>query len=407
MEFEIDYTAAQQSFRAEVSAWLARNVPGEIVGVDEHRESAAVYSGRRRLGRALGERGWLYPMSPTRYGGGGLDLDSALVIVEELARLGLGLPPYYDSGGVLGSAAILAWGTEEQKDRLLPPIYTGAQRTWQLLTEPSAGSDLAAVAMTATRDGDEYVLSGQKVFIGSGNGADALWTIVRSGPAEDRHRNLSWFMIDARSAGVNVVPQRIIGGMDKNTIFLDGVRVPADNLVGGENRGWEVANTHLDHEHGLRSDRMLGRRLGEVWDGTLEAVRKLSDGGGRPGQDGLALDDQALDVLAELYVRKEIVRLLGVRNYWLTMGSRPRTYEGSQGYYLEKKTSQWTAKALTDIFGQLALIDPVGGLGSQVVDQQAHGVLSMHGGGTGEIQKLLIARHLGLGGSRKQPAQAD
>src|SRR6202042_2493444 len=109
MEFEIDYTAAQQSFRAEVSDWLARNVPDEIVGVDEHRESAAVYSGRRKLGRALGERGWLYPMSPTRYGGGGLDLDSALVIVEELARLGLGLPPYYDSGGVLGSAAILAW----------------------------------------------------------------------------------------------------------------------------------------------------------------------------------------------------------------------------------------------------------------------------------------------------------
>jgi alkylation response protein AidB-like acyl-CoA dehydrogenase len=407
MEFEIEYTAAQESFRAEVSAWLARNVPDEIIGVDEHRESAAVYAGRRELGRALGERGWLYPMSPVRYGGGGLDLDSALVIVEELARLGLGLPPYYDSGGVLGSAAILAWGTDEQKDRLLPPIYTGAQRTWQLLTEPSAGSDLAAVAMTATKDGDEYVLSGQKVFIGSGNGADALWTIARSGPAQDRHRNLSWFMIDARSPGVTVVPQHIVGGMDKNTIFFDGVRVPAGNLVGGENKGWEVANTHLDHEHGLRSDRMLGRRLGEVWDGTLEAVRKLSDSDGRPGPDGLALDEQALDVLAEIYIRKEIVRLLGLRNYWLTMGGRPRTYEGSQGYYLEKKSSQWMARALLDVFGQLALIDLAGGLGSQVVDQQAHGVLSMHGGGTGEIQKLLIARHLGLGGSRKQAAQAD
>jgi alkylation response protein AidB-like acyl-CoA dehydrogenase len=402
MEFEIEYTAAQESFRAEVSAWLARNVPDDIIGVDEHRESATVYAGRRKLGRALGERGWLYPMSPKRYGGGGLDLDSVLVIIEELARLGLGLPPYYDSGGVLGSAAILAWGTEEQKDRLLPPIYTGAQRTWQLLTEPSAGSDLAAVAMTATRDGNEYVLSGQKVFIGSGNGAEALWTIARSGPAQDRHRNLSWFMIDARSAGVSVVPQRIVGGMDKNTIFFDEVRVPADNLVGGENRGWEVANTHLDHEHGLRSDRMLGRRLGEVWDSALQAVRKLSDGDGRPD-----LDEHALDVLAEVYIRKEIVRLLGLRNYWLTIGNRARTYEGSQGYYLEKKTSQWMAKALVDTFGQLALVDPAGGLGSQVVDQQAHGVLSMHGGGTGEIQKLLIARHLGLGGSRKQAAEAD
>jgi alkylation response protein AidB-like acyl-CoA dehydrogenase len=180
-EFEIDYTAAQQSFRAEVSAWLARNVPYETVGVDEHRESAAVYAGLRKLGRALGER------------------------------------------------------------------------TWQLLTEPSAGSDLAAVAMTATGDGDDYVLGGQKVFIGSGNGADALWTIARCGPAQDRHRNLSWFMIDARPPGVTVVPQHIVGGMDKNTIFSTGSGCPAGNLVGGENKGWQVANTHLDHEHGLRS----------------------------------------------------------------------------------------------------------------------------------------------------------
>jgi alkylation response protein AidB-like acyl-CoA dehydrogenase len=401
MEFQIEYTAAQESFRGQVSAWLAENVPDEIIGIDEHQESAAVYAGRRKLGRALGSRGWLYPMAPKRYGGGGLDLDSALVIVEELARLGLGLPPYYDSGGVLGSAAILAWGTDEQKERLLPPIYSGAQRTWQLLTEPSAGSDLAAVAMTTVRDGEEYVLSGQKVFIGSGNGADALWTIARSGPAQDRHRNLSWFMVDARSAGVTIVPQRIIGGMDKNTIFFDKVRVPAASLVGGENRGWEVANTHLDHEHGLRSDRMLGRRLDEVWDSTLEAAGKLSGDDGQPG-----LDAQALDVLAECYIRKEVVRLLGLRNYWLTMGSRPRTYEGSQGYYLEKKTSQWMARALVDVFGQMALIDPADGIGPDVVGQQAHGVLSMHGGGTGEIQKLLIARNLGLGENHKRSASA-
>jgi alkylation response protein AidB-like acyl-CoA dehydrogenase len=398
MEFRIEYTAAQQSFRAEVAAWLAGNVPEYLVGVDEHRESPAVYAGRRTLGRALGARGWLYPMSPKRYGGGGLDLDSALVIVEELARLGLGLPPYYDSGGVLGSAAILGWATDEQKERLLPPIYSGAQRTWQLLTEPSAGSDLAAVAMTARRDGDDYLLSGQKVFIGSGNGADALWTIARSGPAEDRHRNLAWFMIDASSAGVTVVPQRIIGGMEKNTIFFDDVRVPACNLVGGENRGWEVASTHLDHEHGLRSDRILGQRLTMVWDRTLEAARELQDGDGQPG-----LDAQALDVLAEFYIRKEIVRLVGLRNYWLTMGDRPRTYEGSQGYYLEKKASQWAARALLDVFGQAALFEAAGGAGRDIVEQQTHGVLSMHGGGTGEIQKLLIARQLGLGENRRVP----
>src|SRR5918999_924283 len=110
---------------------------------------------RRELGRRLGEKGWNYPLGPREYGGGGLDGEPPLILEEEADRLDLSLPPYYDSGGRLGSASVLVWGTEEQKRRFLPPIYTGEVRTWQLLSEPGAGSDLAGVQTTALRDGDD------------------------------------------------------------------------------------------------------------------------------------------------------------------------------------------------------------------------------------------------------------
>jgi alkylation response protein AidB-like acyl-CoA dehydrogenase len=396
MDFDVEYTAAQRAFRDEVSTWLDEELEPLSIEHDEHVESLESYLARRELGRALGRRGWLYPMSPKEYGGGGLDLDSAIMIMEALQRRGLGLPPYYDSGGVLSSAAILSWGTEEQKGRLLPPIYTGAQRTWQLLTEPSAGSDLAAASTTAVRAGDAYLVTGQKVYIGSLHGAEALWTIVRTGAPEDRHKNLSWLMIDARLPGITIAPQRIIGGIEKNTVFFDEVAVPVENLVGGENRGWEVAFTHLDHEHGLRSDRQLGRWLTEAWEATVRVVR-----GRDPALDPLLREDQ-LDTLAEIYVRKEVVRLIGVRNYWLAMTGRARTYEGSQGYYLEKKTTQWLAQALADVFGPAAMSQlDAGDAAARLLASQALGALSMHGGGTGEIQKMLIARKLGLGGASR------
>ena len=153
------------------------------------------YQLRRELGRKLGDKGWLWPTAPAEYGGGGLDVDSAVVIEEEIDSFGLSLPPYYDSGGRLGGNSILVWGTEEQKQAFLPPIFTGRVRTWQLLSEPEAGSDLANVKTQAIRDGDEYVLNGQKIFVGSDHGCDYMWTITVTDPEAKRHENLGWFMV--------------------------------------------------------------------------------------------------------------------------------------------------------------------------------------------------------------------
>ena len=104
------------------------------------------------------------------------------------------------------------------------------------------------------------------MFVGSDHGADALWTIVRTGPPEARHNNLSWLMIDADSPGITYQPMKLIGGMEKYAVYFDEVSVPADRLVGGENKGWTVASTHLELEHGMRTDHLIGTRQSRAWE---------------------------------------------------------------------------------------------------------------------------------------------
>ncbi len=268
MDFEPTYTPEQEEFRQEVRGWLAENVSPDIAHPpDSINITEEQYQLRRGLGRKLGEKGWLWATAPEEYGGGGLSLDHAVVIEEEVDSYGLTVPPYYDSGGRLGGASIMVWGTEEQKQTFLPPIFRGEVRTWQLLTEPEAGSDLANAKMSAERDGDDYVINGQKIYVGSSLGCDYMWTITCTDNEAPRHQNLGWFMIPATLPGITIQPMELLisggesgaGSGVKNTVFFDNVRVPAFNLIGGENEGWKVATTHLELEHGT------GGRIARNW----------------------------------------------------------------------------------------------------------------------------------------------
>jgi alkylation response protein AidB-like acyl-CoA dehydrogenase len=405
VDFEVAYTVQQQRFRVEVDAWLDANVAPEIVERSASaEESEHKYHERRRLGRLLGARGWLYPRGPQEYGGGGLDFDASLVLEEEFHKRGLNLPPYYDSGGRFGSGTILVWGTEDQKRELLPPIYRGQVRTWQLLSEPEAGSDLANVAMTAVRDDDRYVLNGQKVYVGSTHGADRLWVIAMTGNLADRHHNLSWFMIDADSPGIIVQPQYLLstpgeGEGDvghKNTVYFSDVSVPADRLVGGENNGWKVASTHLELEHGAMATVGVDRFLARLID------RYVDD-----GADAFAGEPQDVaDGLADVYITSELNRILALRNFWIHAAKAPTTYEGSQAMYLKKVTGLWLTRAIAELLGPSALTDDddYGALGGFAEEQQREGIVNMHPGATGEIHKLIIARRLGLGARTAEQA---
>jgi alkylation response protein AidB-like acyl-CoA dehydrogenase len=394
MDFEMAYTPEQEAFRREVREWLEENVPTGLGDESPNLEASHVqYLRRRELGRLLGQRGWLYPGAPVEYGGGGMDIGAIVVLDEEMRRIGLSLPPYYDSGGWLGSATVLVWGTDEQKQRFLPPIYRGEVRTWQLLTEPEAGSDLAGVKLAARRDGDEYVLNGQKIFVGSAHGAERFWMIAQTDPQGARHQNLSWFMVDTSLPGITIHPLPVLADVaegHKNTVFFDDVRVPGNCLVGGENNGWRVANTHLELEHGSSGNMRLDPILEP-----LVAYCNSETRNGRPLID----DPDVRDGLVEIYIRLDVLRLLNTRNFWRSYANEKVAYDGPQVMYLHKVTGLWLTKAVLDLIGPAALTsDPQwGALDGRAERQQRSGIVDLIPGATIDIQRVLIARGLGIG----------
>ena len=408
MDFEPTYTPEQEEFRQEVRGWLAENVSPDIAHPpDSINITEGQYQLRRGLGRKLGEKGWLWATAPEEYGGGGLSLDHAVVIEEEVDSYGLTVPPYYDSGGRLGGASIMVWGTEEQKQTFLPPIFRGEVRTWQLLTEPEAGSDLANAKMSAERDGDDYVINGQKIYVGSSLGCDYMWTITCTDNEAPRHQNLGWFMIPATLPGITIQPMELLisggesgaGSGVKNTVFFDNVRVPAFNLIGGENEGWKVATTHLELEHGT------GGRIARNWlvDHLFEYCRENQ----RNGQP-LTKDPDVRDKLIDIYVEAEIARLFNLRNYWMRHSKAEITYEGPQASYWRKMSGLRMSQSILDILGPSALTyDPQWGAADGHMEaHQRSAIVAIHPGGTADIQKLIMARRIGIGREVREQAGA-
>ena len=408
MDFEPRYTQEQEEFRAEVREWMKQNVSPDI----EHPPDSAnltyeQYQLRRDLGRRLGAKGWLWPTAPQEYGGGGLSLDHSVVIEEEADAYGLTVPPYYDSGGKLGGASILVWGTEEQKQTFLPPIFRGEVRTWQLLSEPEAGSDLANVKASAERDGDEYVINGQKIFVGSSLGCDYMWTITCTDNEAPRHENLGWFMIPADLPGITVQPMDLLiaggeagaGSGVKNIVFFDNVRVPAFNLVGGENEGWKVATTHLELEHGT------GGRIARNWlvDNLFDYCRETH----RHGQP-LHKDPDVRERLIDIYIEAEISRLFNLRNYWMRHSNTNITYEGPQASYYRKMSGLRMSNSILDILGPSALTfdSHWGAADGQMEAHQRSAIVAIHPGGTADIQKVIMARRIGIGREVREQAGA-
>jgi len=404
MDFDVTYTPEQEAFRPEVRAWLADNIPEGLENpVDSADLSLAQYQKLRELGRRLGAKGWLFPTYPKAYGGGELSVDFVMILEEELDRYSLHLPPYYDSGGRLGGASIFVWGTEEQKQAFLPRIFRGEWRTWQLLSEPNAGSDLAGVQTRAVRDGDEYVINGSKIYIGSLHGCDMMWTIVVTDPDRPRHENLGWLLIPYDTPGVEVRSMELLtaggeGGASpglKHTVFFDNARVSAFNLVGGENNGWEVATTHLELEHGgggsIRRNRVVDQFIEYC------TTTKL-------GAETLSQNPDIRDDMIDVYIKNEIVRLLGLRTYWLSHAHKPRSYEGPQLSYCRKMTQLDMAETILRALGPYALTQdeewrPLAGMFEV---HQRSAVVGLHPGGTTDIQKVIMSRRIGIGRTVKE-----
>jgi len=387
------------AFRKEVRAWLQENMRGS-----EHlrwsaswstRENDEEYRFRRNLAGKLGKRGWLFPMFPVEYGGADLTIDHQMVLEMELIKYGLNLSHVFYTLARIVAPVILKWGTEEQKREFLPPMTRGEVAVWQVLTEPQGGSDVANCATKAIRDGDHYVVNGQKVMVGHHLPPDYLWTLVCTNPAGKRHENLGWLHIPASLPGITIQHMHLMMGI-KNAVFFDGVRVPAKYLVGGENNGWKVANTHLELEHG--GDGRVG--VDPLVERVIEYCRKTRIGGKR-----LIEDDGIRDTIADMMIELNTLRRFNLRNFWHRFARKPHPYGGAQQRYFQRMARLRNGERLQQIMGADALVQDLSV--HEVVDFEyavRTGPGQLHGGGTLDTDRLVFARRVGLGRTTQEKA---
>src|SRR5438128_7188981 len=252
--------ADSESFREETRRWLVANAPASMYTPPQSPDEIG-WGGRKarypndikRWLDMMAERGWTAPTWPRAYGGGGLSKAEAKMLSEEMGKLRL-RPPLAGFGLSMIGPLLLQEGGEELKREHIPPIVRGEIRWCQGYSEPGAGSDLASLQTRAVREGDHFLVNGQKVWTSYGYVADFCILLVRTDFEAPKHKGLSYLIVDMKSPGVSTRPLvQMTGEAEFAEVFFENVRVPVENLVGELNKGWMVAITTLMHERGSLS----------------------------------------------------------------------------------------------------------------------------------------------------------
>jgi alkylation response protein AidB-like acyl-CoA dehydrogenase len=301
-----------ENFRRETRTWLEANCPPEMRR-PMASESDTFWGGRnakfssepqRIWFERMRDKGWTVPHWPREYGGGGLDGEQAKIVRQEMAAIGARQPLTSFGISMLGPA-LLHYGTEAQKKAYLPDITAGKIRWCQGYSEPNAGSDLASLQTRAESDGDDFVITGQKIWTSYANYADWIFCLVRTDASAKKHDGISFILFDMTSQGVTTKPILLISGYSPFCeTFFDGVRVPKSHVVGTVNRGWDVAKYLLQHERAMISgmgERGVGRPLGQVAADSVgtDAQGRLEDSMLRSQISTFEIDEAALSAAAE------------------------------------------------------------------------------------------------------------
>lgn len=255
---DLSFSPGEEAFRAELRAWLAANRPPDpFEPATLAEEVAYLVDWQRRLAAA----GWVAVHWPKEYGGRGASVVENYIFQEEMARARA--PEIIGRIGVnLVGPTLIRHGTDVQKSRHLPKILSADEIWCQLFSEPNAGSDLTALRCKAERDGDSFAITGQKVWTSYAQFARWGILLARTDPTAPKSKGISFFIVDMHSPGISVRPLKQLTGSDEfNEVFLDNVRVPAENLVGEPNRGWEIAQTTLAHERGMSARQLVVHRV--------------------------------------------------------------------------------------------------------------------------------------------------
>ena len=302
------------AFRDTVRAWLRANLPEELsdraLGYDDYTREDLL-----RWHRILAKQGWIAPAWPEEWGGTGWNPVQRYIFEEECGYAGA--PPLVPFGLAMCGPVLIRFGTQAQKQRFLPRIYNGDDFWCQGYSEPGSGSDLASLKTRAVRDGDHYVVTGQKTWTTLAHFADWIFCLVRTGSADGKKQEgISFLLIDMKSPGITVRPLRLMdGGQEVNEVFFDEVRVPVDQRVHDEGAGWTVAKFLLGHERMNTARIGTSRRELERLKSTAQATLK----DGRP----LIEDPRFRDKLTRLEVELTALAITNLRFLDQLRGGRP------------------------------------------------------------------------------------
>jgi alkylation response protein AidB-like acyl-CoA dehydrogenase len=376
-------------FRGDVRSFIKAEQPPELKRKDSIQSSFDGGGWGREAAEAwrkkLSSRGWIAPAWPKEYGGAGMSIMEQFIFNEEMAKA---RAPRTGGGIALGMAGptIMVHGTEEQKKRFLPPILTGEETWCQGFSEPGAGSDLANLQTRAVRDGDDYVINGQKIWTSMAQHAQWMNIIARTDPDAPKHKGISYFILDMKSPGISIRPLvNIVGRADFNEVFFDNVRVPKDNLLGEENRGWYLATTTLDFE---RSNIASTTNLVMMVRDFINWARENS---GTPTCT-LARYPSLRYELADRLVEAEAARLMSYRIISMQNAGQIPNKEASIAKLYSSELEQRIALTGLKTLGPYAqLMDGVAPLKGAIPRMYLYGVALTIGGGTSEIQRNIIA----------------
>jgi alkylation response protein AidB-like acyl-CoA dehydrogenase len=387
---ELTFGAKEERLRGEVRTFLKEHLPKQTEnGGGLGTRSDEAFEAARKFNAELSRRGWIAPAWPTEYGGLGASIFEQMVFNEEFGYHGA--PDTGTRGfgvGMIGPTLIVH-GSEEQKREHLPKITSGEAIWCQGYSEPGAGSDLASLQTRAIRDGDDFVVNGQKIWTSGGHRANWMFLLARSDPDAPKHRGISFLLLDIKNtAGVTVRPLINMANRHQfNEVFFEDVRIPARNLVGEENRGWYVGMTLLDFERSGIGTTAAQRR-------TLEKLAERLREGPAWNRERHRLG------LANLVVENNVGKYLGYRIGDMQAKGLHPSYEASVIKVFQSELSQRMYRFGVNqlgLAGQLVPEERTAPLGGEMPEGYLTSVPASIYSGSNEIQRNIIAtRGLGL-----------
>ncbi|MCC6763922.1 MAG: acyl-CoA dehydrogenase family protein [Deltaproteobacteria bacterium] len=390
----LDFTPEQHALRRQIRDYYRTLFTPELrAALDAEIQDCGGPVYRQVVGR-MGADGWLGIGWPKEYGGQGRTPLEQFIFWDETYRARAPLPVI--AINTIGPT-IMQFGTDAQKHDLLPRILKGELHFGVGYTEPGAGTDLASLTTRAVRDGDDYVIDGQKIFTTHAQDADYIWLAARTDPEAPKHKGISIILVPTSTPGFSVTPIHTLGGERTNATYYEGVRVPVSNRVGPEHEGWRLVTSQLNHERiTLATPGMADRLLDEVWGWAAETA---SPDGGR-----------MLDVpwvqqnLARAYAKLEALKLLNWRSAWSITAGMPTMAEASAVKVMGTEFFVECYRLLLEVVGAAGLV-PEGTPGTLFGGMLEHAYRSAttltFGGGVNEVQRDIIAM-AGLGLPRAQ-----